>query len=1114
MDTAPVFPNSVEIELKDRDDIKITYDINTGKASFSSDEAFDSVMVCYRIMPYDLTSGYYKRNLASYDSNFYFREDYGKPIGGGNLPQRREELFATPGLNTTGNVSRGISFGNSQNVFVNSNLNMQIEGQLTDDVRLTAVINDQNIPFQPEGNTQQLQDFDRVFVQLDAANSKLTAGDIVMQNRDSHFLRYYKNVQGGQVEVGLGEDSTKNSTTFGGAAISKGKFASIELEALEGVQGPYRLRGPSNERFIIVLANSERVYIDGKLMKRGFDYDYTIDYNLAEITFTQNVLITEFSVIRVDFEFSDRNYTRTIVNAGHYQNYGRATGYVNYYTEQDNPRNPLYELSDQDKELLSSIGDSVQDAYISGVEEVGFSENKILYKKAMDPQGREYYEFSTDPDRAIYEITFTDLGHGNGSYIHDVSKAVNGRVFKYVGPGQGSFEPRRLIPTPVKKQMVTVGGGYELTKYDHVFGEIAFSQHDINRFSNINNENDNGIAFKGGIISKGRKSFIKGYEFTGGVDFEYNDANFRPVDRYRDINFERDWSASPEIRTSDHILNANIGFLKDGENNFMYTFTRRFRDQEVNGHQQNLIFNKSLGRFQVNSTGFMMQNERLFDYSDWKRASVNSSYRTKYVVPGIEYNTDKNVVTALGGDSVTGSAMYFDELKLYVRSADTSRFNFFAEQSFRDDKRHLISEGVLANYSKARTTNAGVNTIIHRNHELVTNFTYRRMTYNSDFMGEQLPDEETVLGRFDYNADFLSRHIRSELTITTGTGRELQREFMFVEVAQGEGTHEWLGDLNGNGVKDLDEFVESVFFDRRNYIKVFVPTDNYVRAYTNSLNYRVNMSAPRNWRDSDKGLIRFFSRFSNVSGWNVNKRILDSDIMQRFSPFISGLAPEDILSVQKNLRSAFFFNRSNPNYGCDLTVQSTENKQFLSQGFETRNLDEVRLQGRLNIKRLVNIRMLTFRNVRANQSNFMQLRNYDIETWSFKPQFSIQPKNTFRISCELGYSDKENRLGEVNEKIQMYSAGCEVRINKVSRRTINGNINYIRIVEDFKETSFNSPVAFEMFEGLMPGNNFTMSVNWQERLSNGLQLSFIYEGRKSESSNLVHIGRMQVSALF
>ena len=70
---------------------------------------------------------------------------------------------------------------------------------------------------------------------------------------------------------------------------------------------------------MIILAGSEKVFIDGEQMVRGYDNDYIIDYNLAEITFNNKVVITQFTRIRVDYEFFDQNYSRFIVQVGHQQ---------------------------------------------------------------------------------------------------------------------------------------------------------------------------------------------------------------------------------------------------------------------------------------------------------------------------------------------------------------------------------------------------------------------------------------------------------------------------------------------------------------------------------------------------------------------------------------------------------------------------------------------------------------------------------------------------------------------------------------------------------------------------------------------------------------------------
>src|SRR5690606_19358282 len=206
-----------------------------------------------------------------YDSSAFFEDTRSRYQDG--LYGERSQIFPSEGLTKNGSISRGISFGNTQDVFVNSALNLQLEGKLTEDINIRAAITDQNIPFQPEGNTQQLQEFDKVFIQFYNDNASLTAGDIVLKNKPSNFLRYYKNVQGGQLTAKY--DAFKNSSAESEASISiaKGKFASELVEVREGVLGPYKLRGGQNETFVIILANSEKVYLDGRLLERGFDYD-------------------------------------------------------------------------------------------------------------------------------------------------------------------------------------------------------------------------------------------------------------------------------------------------------------------------------------------------------------------------------------------------------------------------------------------------------------------------------------------------------------------------------------------------------------------------------------------------------------------------------------------------------------------------------------------------------------------------------------------------------------------------------------------------------------------------------------------------------------------------
>ena len=177
--------------------MKFDYDYTKGTLLINSNK-LDSIQVCYKVFPFGFHQPFARRTLAQYDSTVLFKPK----APSARWVDRREELFVTNQLYKSGSISRGISFGNNQDVFVNSNLNLQMEGKLTSNVNISAVITDQNIPFQPEGNTQQLQDFDKVFIQLYNDQFSLSAGDIVLQHRgsskgESYFLQYYKNVQGG-----------------------------------------------------------------------------------------------------------------------------------------------------------------------------------------------------------------------------------------------------------------------------------------------------------------------------------------------------------------------------------------------------------------------------------------------------------------------------------------------------------------------------------------------------------------------------------------------------------------------------------------------------------------------------------------------------------------------------------------------------------------------------------------------------------------------------------------------------------------------------------------------------------------------------------------------------
>jgi len=155
--------------------------------------------------------------------------------------QKRQgtDIFRTDGLNKSGSISRGVSFGNSQDVVVNSSFNLQLSGKLSREIEILAVITDNNIPIQPEGNTQQIQEFDKVFIQLKYKRSRLIAGDFEFTRPASYFMNLYKKAQGGDfmTSFGLGRKKTRarpwTMDVHVAGAVAKGKFARNRIQGEE-----------------------------------------------------------------------------------------------------------------------------------------------------------------------------------------------------------------------------------------------------------------------------------------------------------------------------------------------------------------------------------------------------------------------------------------------------------------------------------------------------------------------------------------------------------------------------------------------------------------------------------------------------------------------------------------------------------------------------------------------------------------------------------------------------------------------------------------------------------------------------------------------------------------
>ena len=482
------------------------------------------------------------------------------------------------------------------------------------------------------------------------------------------------------------------------------------------------------------------------------------------------------------------------------------------------------------------------------------------------------------------------------------------------------------------------------------------------------------------------------------------------------------------------------------------------------------------------------------------------SFRSRWFVPGYRYIQDQNEVINKTNQQVVRTAMNFQENTFYLRNADTLKTKYGLEYQYRIDR--LPVNGELVDNAESETYNAFFRTEFDTYNNLNVLFTYRNLTRLNETSDNRT--DETIMGRIDWVGAFFNRAIRSDLSYNLSNSRELRREFIFILVPTGEGTHTWRDD-NANGVQDLNEFYIAVNPDEKNYAKIFVSGDTFEEAFNTIINYRLNLDFPRDWANESE-IKKAFSKISNITSWSLNSKVTDDDLGTSLLPL--NVNEEDLLAVNDNLRSTFFFNRLSTTFSADVGIAQVENQQLLLNGFERRLNKDLRYHARWNVNKRLNLDLNFIDGQRISQSDVLTQRNYQVQTETLEPAVTWQPSRNLRLRANLAYKEKQNVFSEASEESsQISELGVNARFAKAAKSTIGLIFKYIDIDFTGIETSL---VGYELLEALRlrPGRNLTWNLNWQQRLGKGLQMVIRYDGRSSQGNRTVHLGRVQVSALF
>ena len=1016
---------------------------------------------------------------------------------------RKNEFTPFEGLTTNGNISRGVTAGNNQNAVVNSQLDLQITGKLNDKVSIRASLQDSNLPTQAGGYSQNLDEFDQIFIELYSEKWNIRAGDVDLQNTESYFAAFTKKVQGISLSGTLDHTDDTATKAYAAGAIVRGIFAISNILPQEGNQGPYKLVGPNGELFVLIVSGSERVYVNGLPLERGENKDYLIDYNAGEIKFNPTYPIDATMRITVDYQYTDRNYTRFIgYGGGGYTSEKLSIGaYV--YSENDSKNQPLQQnLSEAQVAILQQAGDDMGNMTAPSAVEDTFSENKILYRKEIQ-NGVEIFIYSPTEQENLFNVRFTNVGPDNGNYQLSTVNAV-ARIFEYVAPIngvlQGEFEPIVQLNAPVNLQLAGVHGSYTPSQKTTVNFELAGSKNDLNLFSSIDDGNNTGVAahliLEQELLKTKDTLQIKAF---GNID--YVDKNFRNIERLYNIEFNRDWNLLTSTQGNQRYLKTGLEVSDPKLGMARYEFQHLGFSDNFNGTRHLLFgnFKKGKLRSRMNTSYLNSKGDSL--NTSFFRIKNRTAYSFKKSWIGATLDIEDNVAaiktTALVRDSLTNISQRYKDYGAFAGVGDSTKV--YVEGYYRYRVTDSLQNNLLQHVNNTNTFGLRATLIKTKAAQLSLQGQYR------DLDNIFTDDENSLNTRVRYAQSLFKNGIRFNTTLESNSGVIAQQDFTYLEVEAGQGFYTW-NDYNDNGIQELEEFEVSQFQDEANYVRILLPNQTFQKIRQNVFSQTLTLNA-KQWVNAE-GFKKLLSSFYNQTSYAIDRKVKRSGDSFAINPFTDGGA--DQLGLNLNFRNVLFFNRGKQRYTTSYTYVSTDSNNLISLGLQENSLQNHLLQFTHKVQQqwVFNLKASTGTNGSASE-NF-SARNYTLSLQEFAPKVSYlaSPQTRFDLTYTLG--EKENELGD-QERLQQSKITAGFFHTNSDKFSVNGEVSYIK--NDFEGSTF-SPVAYQILEGLQPGTNFTWQLLFQKKITKYLDLNLSYLGRDTETAKSIHTGTVQLRAYF
>jgi hypothetical protein len=359
--------------------------------------------------------------------------------------EKSQKLFDSgPALTKKGSIYRGISAGSGNGVGMVSGFNMEISGDISENMSVSANISDDKLSVSDESSSEMLSEIENIHIEFRHPNFITRIGDYRINNVSGSFGGLDKKASG------IFASGMKDEITAAGFLSAEGSsFGSSDFIMAEGITGPFVISDGLNSKLSVV-KNSESIYLNGIKLIRGEDYYF--DYDNSYFSLKNTVSFRKGDRLTADYQYNSSDYKKASYGFGTSNEIlsGRLKIKTDFFLDESRKNSPLsFDMNNETEEMMAQT-----------------SEGHIWVSGAVVSDGGEY---ELMPDSVHYEY----VGRGNGSY--DVRFSYAGspgeyvRAFDSIGSVYYIYDPVNGDHLPVIKRKAP-------DRYTRLHGLAAFSE--------------------------------------------------------------------------------------------------------------------------------------------------------------------------------------------------------------------------------------------------------------------------------------------------------------------------------------------------------------------------------------------------------------------------------------------------------------------------------------------------------------------------------------------------------------------------------------------------------------------------------------------------------------